>query len=77
MRGRVKGTGEIHLSFQAEGGVDGAAAETANGREAADEGRGADGASELGRNMAGAGAGAHADAVVGGKDYSQARATKA
>lgn len=65
VRGKVKNTGEIHLSLQAEGGgVHDAATAAANGRDAAEDGGGVAGASKSGQQVAAAAA-----AAVGGKSF--------
>lgn len=62
MRGKVKNTGEIHLSVQTEGGGtndSATAAAAANGRDGVEDGDGSAGASESGLQAAAA--------IVGGK----------
>lgn len=60
VRGKVKNTGEIHLSVQAEGGANDTATKAVNGRDGAKDRGGLAGASKSGQHVAAA--------AVGGKE---------
>ena len=70
MSGKVKNTGEIHLSEPSKGGVNDSAAEAVNGRDAAGDGGASAGASKSGEQVAAAAAAA---AAVGGEGLSAER----